>query len=99
MNFPYDKIPVDYMQEGVKRWVEHGVMPGSFLRAVLENDLKGAVGNADSNNLAALRYWVEWFYDYAPAGCWGSALKVRAWQDHQGFEGYLNAAENETTRT
>lgn len=99
MSIDYNKIPVDYMQDAVKRWVEHGVMPGSFLRAVLENNLQYAVGNADSNNLAALRQWVEWFYNYAPARCWGTLLKVRAWQDHQGLEGLLDAAENETSRT
>jgi hypothetical protein len=94
MTIDYDKIPVDYMQEGVKRWIEFGVHPGSFLTAVLCNNLKDAVGQADGNNLAALQQWVTWFYQYAPSACWGSRLKFEAWAEHEGLHGIANASED-----
>lgn len=75
----YDRVPVRYMREGVRRYVEFGIPPGNFLQAVVCNDLKEAVGRADDRNLAHLVDWVKWFYNLAPAVCWGSVEKYEAW--------------------
>lgn len=74
----YSKIPALTM-EALDRWVKHGLMPGSFLTAVLSNDLMGAMALADDDNRAALYETVAWLRDAAPNMCWGSPDKVKAW--------------------
>lgn len=53
--------------------------PGSFIRAVLENDLLMAGGVADPYNRAALCDTVQWCFNNLPRACWGSKEKVKAW--------------------
>lgn len=72
------EIP-DYMMPGLTRYVEQGIEPGSFLYAVLCNDLKDACGRADENNLANLPAYAAWIYNEAPAQCHGSPERVQAW--------------------
>lgn len=71
----------EYMLEGLNRWVEHGrhAPPGSFLSAVISNDLRRAVEKADDHNRFALPAYVTWFYNYAPIACWGSPLALKTW--------------------
>jgi hypothetical protein len=68
MNFQgeYEIIP-QLTREGIMRYVEHGRQPGGFLTSVLCNDLFGAVGKADRENLAALPVIVRWFANNCPA--------------------------------
>jgi len=69
----------DYMMEGLELYIEHGVEPGHFLSAVIKNDLADAVGRADDHNLRNLPAYVGYLYNEAPATCWGSAEKMKAW--------------------
>ena len=62
----------DYTKEALDRYVSHGIMPGGFLVKVLSNDLFGAVGQADSENLAALPEIVKYIYNRMPSSSWGS---------------------------
>ncbi len=76
-----DMVP-SHMHAAICSWIEnpvHPVLLGSFLRALLTNDLKGAILNGDEQNVAALQRWVEYLYNYAPSPCWGSDEKVSAW--------------------
>lgn len=68
-----------YMVDAVKRYIINGIQPGSFLTAVLSNDLREAFARADDENAAHMHNWVKFFYNYAPSGCWGSPEKVQAW--------------------
>lgn len=68
-----------YMLDGIRRYIEHGIEPGSFLYAVICNDLREAVGRADDMNLRNLPAYVSYFYNEAPAGCWGSREKFELW--------------------
>jgi hypothetical protein len=61
----------DYMHGGIIRFYEHGIGPGGFLTAVIDNDLSLAVGSADALNVTLLPNYVRWFYWHAPAGSWG----------------------------
>lgn len=72
------EIP-DYMADGITNWIEHGIVPGSFLSAVIRNDLREAVGCADDTNIRNLPAYVGYFYNEAPSQCWGSFEKVEAW--------------------
>jgi hypothetical protein len=49
---------------------------GGFLRAVLANDLRGAINRADTGNLAALKLIVQFVSNEMPSGIWGSEKKV-----------------------
>lgn len=72
-------LPV-HMHGAISRYIAKGIPPGSFLTAVLSNDLMGAFGKADDENREALYEWVRFIYNYAPTGCHGSPEKVRAWR-------------------
>ena len=77
-----DAIP-SHMMEALRRWIDHGAVPGHFLTAVLENNLREAVGRADSQNQQLLHAYVIFLYNDAPAACWGSKEKVDAWIQHK----------------
>lgn len=82
----FDGIP-EHLQPGLERFVLQGIRPGSFLCAVLSNDLAGAVMRAsDHTALAALQALGAWLYNEAPASCWGSTAAVDAWIERGGSE-------------
>lgn len=62
----YSAIP-EYMREAIMNYALYRKKPGSFLTAIICNDLRGAVGNADSVNLPLLKTYVQWFYNCCPA--------------------------------
>ena len=74
----YSGLP-DHMQDGMRRYIENHVEPGSFLLSVLSNDLFGACERADYINRYRLFDIVQWLYCYAPAGSWGCTEAVKAW--------------------
>lgn len=63
----------------IQDYVEHGLPPGDFLTAVLENDLKEAFGRADDQNRPALFDIVAYCRNRIPAVCWGSNENVTEW--------------------
>jgi hypothetical protein len=67
------------IQEALRGYIEDRRSVGGFLTAVLENNLTQAFGRADPENLATLYEIVQWVYMEAPAPCWGSPEKVKAW--------------------
>ena len=68
------------LRKGMVRYLVYGVPPGGFLSAVLENDLIGAIGKADDNNITKLEVICKWVYNISPCNCWGSRNKVLAYQ-------------------
>ena len=75
-----------HMQDGMQRYVEHGVRPGSFLYLILCNDFVRARGHADQINAARMGDYArflgektEHIYLWVPHRCWGSAEKVEKW--------------------
>lgn len=69
----------EHALNSIAGYVRHGWQPGSFLTAVICNNLKQAVMCADDNNLSNLPAYVEFFYNHTPVGCWGSEEKMRNW--------------------
>lgn len=83
-----------HMQGGLRRYLTHGIVPGHFLEAVLENDLTEAVKRADDVNIAALPNYIAFFYNYADRRSYGSQDKVREWINAGGAGGlYRKGAE------
>ena len=67
------------MMEPIKRYVEQRSPVGSFLTAVICNDLKMAVLCADDENLANLPAFVAYFYNEVTSTCWGSPEAMEKW--------------------
>lgn len=76
--FDYSKLP-EPLRKGTKLYIEKGVKPGSFLTAVICNDLKEAVGQADDESLKHLRQILSFFYWEVPGSIWGSPGKMECW--------------------
>jgi hypothetical protein len=79
--------------EGFVLWVVHGIRPGGFACAVLDNDLTDAVLRADDKSSAGLAATVRALRAGAPARSWGSPDRCDAWAAHRGLQGYLQGRE------
>jgi hypothetical protein len=62
------------------------VPPSGFLRAVLANDLSGAILRADRDNLLALQSIVFWMNRELVARVWGSYGAVDDWLAEEEYE-------------
>jgi hypothetical protein len=78
MSDPETFVPAR-MRGAYQRYIENGILPGSFGLAILSNDLKKAVGTADVENREHIASTVRWFFNYAPYHCWGSDEAVDFW--------------------
>ena len=67
------------MHDGIIRYLVDGVPPGSFLLAVLSNDLTEAVNRCDAMNERYLADYVRFLYHHAPAIAWGTPERVWTW--------------------
>ena len=69
----------EHMMGGIRRYIDHGMLPGGFLQAVISNDLEWACARADDESLKNLPAFVAYFYNEAPSDCWGSHQKMKYW--------------------
>lgn len=74
MNIP------DSLKGALQRYAEHGIMPGGFLTSFLSNDLLGAVGRADDQNIYLFREITAYLYVALPCEAWGSPDAVENWE-------------------
>ena len=73
------QIPDD-LHGGLVRYLVDGIRPGSFLTAVLENDLQEAVMRANPMvNLLALPQLLRFLFNEAPSVSYGSPERVSIW--------------------
>jgi hypothetical protein len=79
MSRPNDDLIHPHMRESFRHYIEQGVPPGSFMSALLSNDLRETFGRADEINCREIRHYVTWLYNQAPHQCWGSPEAVEAW--------------------
>ncbi len=75
-----DLLP-DHMHQAMKMFLFDRIEPGSFLTAVLCNDLRGAIGRADHINKRKICDIVSFCMNVLPAVAWGSEDRVRSWLD------------------
>ena len=83
-----------YMEKGMYDYIKYGIEPGGFLRSVLANDLKEAVGKADDCNIKIIPAYVSYLYNKAPSSCWGSPEKVVNWMKDKREQRTLEAQKN-----
>ncbi len=77
----------------IDRFVEHRIAPGSFVTAVLSNDLAGAFRTADEDSLRGLRDIMWHIHWEIPGGCHGSKSKVENWLKGQEVEASPSLSE------
>ena len=84
LDFKHYRIPT-HTQEALINYVERGYEPGSFLYAVLSNNLIDAVSRADALNLPALKDIAQFVHNEMPNNSYGNeAVVVRYLQEHLG---------------
>jgi hypothetical protein len=81
-----------HMRDAVAAYIMHGQIPGSFLQAVICNDLAGACRKADDINVTHLRDYVRFFYNNAPSGVTGSVEAMNKWANAGGLVAKLQSA-------
>lgn len=97
------KLLPEHMQEGMRRYIEQGAAPGSFLTAILSNNFVEAAVIADTVNQGRLFSYAEFLYHQAPINSWGNPRIVGAWIAKGGINGIQARANkrgdgNEITR-
>lgn len=70
-----------YTKNAIDKWVSKGIRPGSFVEAVLSNDLMGAFAKADDTNMYYMLDIIRYVYNEIPADCQGSKEKFKAWPE------------------
>lgn len=76
------KVP-DHNLPGLARWLSCGIRPGSFLTALLSNDLRGCMQNGDDENLGKLHELWQFLYMQIPSDAWGSRERMSAWTNRR----------------
>lgn len=72
-----------HLHRGLALYLVHHLKTGSFLRAVLSNDLRDAVRRADEASREGLYRLVAFLEHHSPSDCWGSAAIVDAWLERR----------------
>ena len=88
----YTILP-EHCRDGMRRYIENGIIPGSFLQAVICNDLVEAYGQADTINTMFMRNYARFLYNEAPKmpiSSWGSKEIMITWHEKGGLNGILN---------
>ena len=85
----------DHMMDAIALYIDHHIPPGGFLTAVICNDLREAVGQADSQNINLLPAYVSYFYNEAPSDCWGSRERMTAWLAKRNMDCEIEEATHE----
>jgi len=78
VNARWELIPY-HIHDGLKEYLEHGIVPGSFLQAVLTNDLYGAVMRADETNINRLPDYMRFLHNYVDPRAFGNPRNVSEW--------------------
>lgn len=77
--YKLDKDLPPHMVDSLERYTIDHIQPGSFLQAVLSNDLAEAAAHADEENSHLLWNYVRFCYNILPSDSWGSAERVTNW--------------------
>jgi hypothetical protein len=76
------KLPI-HMHASVIAWLMYGqpnpLAMGTFMRALLSNDLVGAVLYADDDNRREIHRWAQFLMSHVPSAAWGSFDRLAQW--------------------
>ena len=76
-----------YFRDQIIDYICTGRVTGGFMFALMSGNLYKAVQKADDTNRLQIVQLVEWIYNHAPIGCYGSEERVHAWVDKRGLTG------------
>lgn len=71
----------DHMISDIVRYLGDGILPGAFLKAVINNDLKHACNTSDTINIHCLVKYVNFFYCHAHPASWGYPEATQKWPE------------------
>ncbi len=74
----YTGLPDKYIP-GVRRYLEDGIPPGSFMTRVICGKLDAVLLADDDMSIGGLCGIVRWWHNYAPATSYGSLDRMAAW--------------------
>ena len=77
MDIDYTHLP-QHIREDFRMYIEKGVPQGSFMTALLSNNLKETFARANRRNRASIPAYVDFLYWSVPSNIWGSEEKVEA---------------------
>ena len=87
-NKPFaDKNIPNAFRERLLDWIFDGTYPGSYLEAVLSDSLMKAFTEGTDVDTSSLPRLTLFLYNDAPALCWGSPERFRAWTEKGGLNG------------
>lgn len=85
-----DKIP-HHMHESIGMWIERGEphpqAMGTFLRALLQNQLLESFAHADLQNRAGMYGWAMFLYNDCPSEARGDMDTLIKWWERRGLQG------------
>ena len=84
-----------HMHDGAIGYVNKGYCPGSFLNAVLRNDLIAAAETADDINREYLYGWACFVYNAVPMAARGSQEAIDNWIKSGGLNGQCERSEGQ----
>ena len=85
MREKYPTAPI-HILDSIRRYADDHIPTGGFLTAVLTNDLREALGRADTSSQIGLFDIVRYCHWEIPGNCWGSPEKVEAWLERPGVD-------------
>lgn len=68
-----------HLQDSIEAYVNEGRPLGSFLAAVVNNNLREAFNRADEDSTKAMSAIVAYFYNRTPMACWGYDGAYEKW--------------------
>lgn len=71
------RLVPEHMRESVVWWVAFGVYGGGFFTSMIEGDFYQMMRSADVCNERSLPDWAGFWFNYAPAGCFGEGALSR----------------------
>lgn len=86
LNFENTNIRPE-IQNSLNRYIKHGVAPGSFVAAVIANDLLTAVAHSD--DLSELRSLCFFIADNFDSNAHGSYLKMNEYMKQRVANGHI----------
>jgi len=75
----------EHLQGGMRRYIEDGIPPGSFLQACLANDLTEAVGHASSQTWEYIHSVVMFLWNELP----GRGYSESPWGSREAIERHV----------
>lgn len=75
----YELIP-DSCLDALIRYIIRGDPLGSFLEAIIRNDLVESAARADMENIQILHVYASFLFNFAPGTSWGSKDAIDKWR-------------------